>query len=233
MPSAITINLRNDSLTSQEFFFFQRPSNFSAGQKVFTNSLYTQGLLRHSTSGSVLTFSLLLEFNAGVQEQVVAPAWDQPSGRFGAIRTIGLTPPPGGMETHNSTTMSVEPSLGLSVPTYTLGLEVGSFRIVTPPFNPILVNYNAGPAVKTISGGIILSNYVAVPPNAKLDCSPFLVFYVAIGNYPPGTSIDFVSSSTGAAVCDVTPGYSSFDVHYNPDGTWTVKPFALDRVAGP
>lgn len=128
--------------------------------------------------------------------------------------------------------MTVSPSLGLSVPVSTSGPQTGSFRIITPVFNPVLNNYNAGSAVQTLTGGITLSNFVTAQPNSNLDCQPIIIFYVQTGTYTAGTVMNFTSSSATAAVCNATPGYSTFNVQYNADGTWSVTPYALVRMAG-
>ncbi|MBX9932548.1 MAG: hypothetical protein K2Y56_13565 [Methylobacterium sp.] len=226
MPTPITINVKNMSSTPQSFFFFQAPAIYSGGTNVYTNSLYTQTLLPYSTSGAVLTFSLILQFLAGVQQQVSPPVVGQPSGQLAASQPIGLTPAAGGTPTNNTTTMLL-PSLGLTVPVSTQGPQAGSFRIITPPYNPVLQSYNAGSAIQTVSGGVTLSNFVTATPNSNLDCQPVLQFYVATGTYTPGTVMNFTSSSATAALCDATPGYTTFNVAYNADGTWSVTPFAL------
>jgi len=232
MATMITINVRNNSPVLQNFFFFQQPAIYTGGAQVYSNSLYSQALLPYATSGAVLTFSMVLQNYAGVQQQIMPPQVGQPSGQLAAIQPIGLTPAPGGAPTNNATTMTVSPSLGLSVPVTTSGPQQGSFRIITPVFNPVLANYNAGSAVQTLMGGIILSNFVTAQPNTNLDCQPIIKFYVQTGTYTAGTVMNFTASSATAALCDATPGYSSFNVSYNPDGTWTVTPFALVRAAG-
>jgi hypothetical protein len=232
MPTPITINVRNESPITQNFFFFQQPAIYTGGTDVYTNSLYTQALLPYASSGAILSFSVLLQFYAGVEQQVSPPIVGQPSGRLAARQPIGLTPAAGGPPTNNTTTMTVSPSLGLSVPVSTVGPQLGSFRIITPPFNPVLENYNAGSAVQTMVGGITLSNFVVAQPNSNLDCQPIIKFYVQTGTYTPGTVMNFTSSSRTAALCDATPGYSTFDVRYKPDGTWTITPYAVVRTAG-
>lgn len=231
MANPITINVTNNSYSIQNFFFFQQPAAYSGGQQVYTNSLYTQALLPYATSGAVLTFSMIPQNYAGVQQQIQPPQVGQPSGQLAAIQAINLTPAPGGAQTNNTTTMSVSPSLGLSVPVSTTGPQVGTFRIVTPIFNPVHSQYNAGSAVHAISGGITLSNFVTVQPNTNLDCQPTLIFYVQTGSYTPGTVMNFRSSSILAAMCDATPGYTTFNVAYNVDGTWTVRSMALAQMA--
>jgi hypothetical protein len=232
MATTITINVTNMSNVNQNFFFFQKPAIYSGGPQVYTNSLYTQTVLPFETSGSVLSFTMMLQYYAGVNQQVSPPQIGQPSGQLAAIQAINLTPATGGTPTNNTTTMTVSPSLGLSVPVSTQGPQTGSFRIITPPFNPTLTNYNAGSAVRQLSGAITLSNFVTAPPNSNLDCQPVIVFYVNTGNYTPGTVMNFTASSAAAAVCDATPGFTTFNVTYKPDGTWDVIPMAVARMAG-
>ncbi|MCP1850225.1 MULTISPECIES: hypothetical protein [unclassified Bradyrhizobium] len=90
-------------------------------------------------------------------------------------------------------------------------------------------NYNAESALRTLTGGVTFSNFVTAQPNNNLDCQPIRIFYVQTGIYTAGTVMNFTASSATAAVCDATPGYSSFSVVYNANGTWTVEPFALFR----
>jgi hypothetical protein len=231
MPTPITINVTNNSPTLQNFFFFQKPAIYVGGQEVYSNSLYTAPLLPHATSGATLTFSLLLQFYAGVQQQVSPPVVGQSSGQLSAIQPIGLTPAAGGTPTNNTTNMTLTPSLGLSPAITTVGPEVGSFRIVTPTFNPVVDLYNAGSAIQSLTGEVTLSNFVTCPPTSNLDCQPILQFYVQTGNFTPGTVMNFTASSINAALCDATPGYSTFNVTYNADGTWTVAPFALVQTS--
>ena len=231
MATTITINVTNKSTSLQNFFFFQQPAQYSGGAQVYTNSLYSQALLPYDQSGAVLSFSMVLQYYAGAQQQVAPPAVGQPSGQLGAIQPIDLTPAAGGTPTNNTTSMTVSPSLGLSVPTSTQGPQAGSFRIITPVFNPVLTAYNAGSAVQSLSGGITLSNFVTAQPNSNLDCQPIIKFYVQTGTYTAGTVMSFTSSSQGAAICDATPGYTTFNVTYNLNGTWTVKNMASTQLA--
>jgi hypothetical protein len=228
MATMITINVTNNSPTLQDFFFFQGPALYGGGQQVYSNSLYTSALLPYATSGAVLSFTMILQNYAGVQQQVSPPQIGMPSGQLSATQAINVT---GSAPTANTTTMMVSPSLGLSVPVFTSGPQHGSFRIVTPAYNPVLAAYNAGSAVHTLQGGVILSNFVTAQPNINLDCQPTVKFYVQTGTYTPGTVMNITSSSINAALCDATPGYTAFNVSYNPDGTWTVQNFALARDA--
>ena len=224
MSTKITINVTNNSPHPQNLFFFQQPAAYDGGQEVFSNSLYTAPLLPSASSGAVLSFSMNQQFYAGVQQQVSPPVVGQSSGQLSASQPIGLTPKAGGGG-NNTTTMSLIPSLGLTIPVATEGPQTGSFRVVTPTYNPIAA-YNVGSAVRTLVGGISLSNFVSAQPTMNIDCQPVLKFYVAVGTYTPGTVMNFTSSSINAALCDGTQGYASFNVTYNADGTWTVVSFA-------
>jgi hypothetical protein len=228
MATTITINVTNNSPALQNFFFFQQPAQYSGGAQVYTNSLYTAPLLPSSSSGAMLSFTPILQVYAGVQQQGQPPQVGQVSGLLAARQLIDVAPP-GGAPAADTTTMTVSPSLGLSVPVSTGGPPAGSFRIVTPTFNPLLGNYNAGLAVQSISGQIILSNFVTAQPTSNLDCQPAIVFYVATGSYTAGAVINFTQSSTNAAKCDAAPGYTTFNVTYNADGTWAVQPLAVAR----
>jgi hypothetical protein len=231
MATKITINVTNNSPNSQNFFFFQQPAVYSGGPKVYTNSLYSQEVLPYSTSGSVLSFTMILQYYAGVQQQVEPPQIGQPSGQLGAIQAIDLTPASGGTPTKNTTTMTVDPSLGLSPAFTTQDPQSGSFRINTPVYDPALMNYSAGSAVQSLTGAITLSNFVTAQPNTHLDCQPIIKFYVQTGDYTAGTVMNFTSSSATAALCDATPGFTTFNVSYNSNGTWTVKNMVMAQLA--
>ena len=232
MAAPITINVTNGSNTLQNFFFFQQPAQYSATTPVYSNSLYTAPLLPASSSGAVLSFTPILQPYAGVQQQTQPPQVGQLAGLLAARQSIAVAVA-GGAPANDTTTMTVSPSLGLSVPVpSTPGPPAGSFRTVVPTFNPVLANYNAGLAVQSISGQIILSSFVTAQPTSNLDCQPVPVFYVATGSYSAGTVIEFADSSANAARCDTTPGYTTFNVTYNADGTWNVQRLALVRTAG-
>jgi hypothetical protein len=211
----ITINVTNATPMLQDFFFFQQPAKYSGSAPVYTNSLYTEAL----PSNMVLSFTMMLQYYARVQQQVPQPTIGQ-----AASQAIGLTPAPGGTPTANTTHMSVSPSLELSAPVSTIGPRPGSFRIVTPDYDPGLAAYNAGSALPALQGGTTLSNFVTAQPNSNIDCQPVMVFYVQTGIYAPGTVIDFATSSLYAVACDATSGSTTFNVTYNADGTWTVQP---------
>lgn len=221
MADSIQINVRNNSAGVQNFFFFQQPA---LPPGTYSNSLFMQTLLPYANSGAILTFSTSTQIYAGVQQQLNTLVVGARSGELTASQPIEVTS--SGGQAKNTTTMSVSPSLGLSAPVFTSGPPMGCFRIVTPVFNPVLNQYNGGLAMQAKANSIVLSSFMTLAPNVALDCRPVLKFYVQTGSYPAGTVIDFDSVSTSAALCDATPGYSTFSVVYNPDGTWTVTPYA-------
>ncbi|MDG5494189.1 hypothetical protein [Niveispirillum sp. BGYR6] len=230
MATLITINVTNNSPTQQNMFFFQQPSIYVGGSKVYSNSIFTSPLSPSASSGAVLTFQILLQHYAAVQQQVSPPIVGQPSGYSSAIQAIDLAPADGGAPTLDTTYMTVNP-LGLSPPVNSSGPQPGTFRIVTPSYDPILAKYNAGSGVRTSTGGVILSNFVTAEPGKNLDCQPILKFYVQTGTYTPGSVMNFTQSSINAALCDATSGFTTFNVTYNPNGTWSVVPYALARAA--
>jgi hypothetical protein len=101
-------------------------------------------------------------------------------------------------------------------------VQPGAFRIVVPTYDPALQTYNGGSAVKLANGNVVLSNFVTLGPTTNLDCQPILKFYVQTGTYTSGTVMNFSSGSIGAALCDATSGFTTFNVSYNADGTWSV-----------
>ena len=223
MSTLIQINVTNNSPTLQNFFFFQQPAIYTGGPRVYSNSLLSTPILPFGQSGSVYTFLLELQYYAGVQQQFGPPVVGEPSGYMSAMQPIDLTPAQGAVD-NNCTTMQIAPALGLSTPVSNAGVQPGAFRIVSPAYDPSRQQFNGGSAVQLASGKIVLSNFITVQPSQNLDCQPILQFYVGIGNYTSGTVMNFTSSSVGAAMCDATDGYTTFNVTYNPDGSWTVVP---------
>ncbi|CAI1217443.1 Uncharacterised protein [Serratia quinivorans] len=229
MTTLIQINVTNNSPSLKNFFFFQQPSIYTGGVNVYSNSLLSTAILPSSQGGSTYTFLLNLQFYAGVQQQFTPPEVGQPSGYTSAIQAIGLTPAAGGTPVNNCSTMLVNP-LGLTPPTAVQGVQPGAFRIVSPSYNPALYQYNGGSAVKLPNGGIVLSNFVTVDPGSNLDCQPVLKFFVQTGQYTAGTVMNFTSSSVNSALCDATSGFTTFNVTYNADGTWSVVPSVNQTV---
>lgn len=216
-----TINVTNNSATDQSFYFFQKPASFMSSATVYSNSIFCQMLQPYSRSGAVLTFLFQQQYCAGAQTSIQAPTVGQASGYTTASQPIELTE--SGKPSNNTTLMSVEPSLGLAPAVYTAGVPVGAFRIVTPQYNAALVRYNTGLAIKNLQySTVVLSSFITAEPGKNIDCLPTLVFYVQTGSYQAGTTINFAVSAAGAALCDTSSGFTTFDVSYNIDGSWTV-----------
>jgi hypothetical protein len=218
MSTLLTINVQNDEKNTQGFYFFQQPAKYTGGGAVYSNSLFSQTLANYDDSGSILTFQVNMQFYAGIQESTSPPQVGQSSGYLSASRAIDLATSDG--KGNDATTATISP-LGLSVPTNSPGVQAGSFRITTPSFlSPPY--YNVGSAVN-VNGGIVLSNFVEANPAANTDCQPILKYYVQTGQYIPGTVMNFTQSSTTAAVCDFTGGYTVANVILKGDGSWQVS----------
>lgn len=223
MSTLYTINVINESINNQDFYFFQKPAVYTGSEQVYANSIYHATLQPYSKSGATLTFQFLQQYYAGVQSRQSPPLVGQASGFTTAIQPIDLTSADG-TKTNNSTNMSVDPSLGLSPAVYNPNVENGAYRIITPGFNPELSQYNAGLAVKdNTTGAVTLSSYITAEPNKNIDCQPIQIFYVQTGSFEAGSVINFSTSSVGAATCDTTPGYTTFNVTYKIDGSWVVN----------
>ncbi|AVI85419.1 hypothetical protein BTW15_03035 [Pseudomonas syringae pv. tomato] len=230
MAILIRINVVNNSQNLQNLYFFQQPAAYTGGPEVYSNSLLSTPILPTAQGGSSYSFLLNLQYYAGAQQRTEPPALGQPSGFSSAIQPIDLTTAAGGAATNNATTMQVLPALGLSVPANVPAVQAGAFRIKVPTYNPALEQYNGGSAVKIAGGSVVLSNFVTLEPTTNLDCQPILKFYVQTGTYTAGTVMNFTSASIDAALCDATTGFTTFDVSYNADGTWTVNRMASVTV---
>lgn len=219
-----TINVTNNSNSTQGFFFFQVPAVYTGGPTVYSNSLFHSMLQPAASSGSVLTFQMNQQYFAGAQTQMAPPTTGHVSGGTTASQPVNLTPA-SGTGTGNATNMSVDP-LGLSLPYSQSGVQPGAFRIVAPTYNPNADgDFNIGSAIQNANGGpATVSNFITAKPNQFVDCQPVLIFYVQTGSYTAGQVINFTSASNMAASCDTTTGHTTFNVTYNVDGTWTVSP---------
>ncbi|NMH66588.1 hypothetical protein [Shewanella salipaludis] len=224
MSMQYRINVTNKSSSTQSFFFFQAQGRYKGDPTVYSNSLYQASLPPSFGSGAVLTFEINAQPCAGAQTQVSAPTLGRASGSTTACQPIELATA-SGANTNDCTYLSVSP-LGLSTPEPASGVQAGAFRIVAPVYNPNTVgNFNIGLAMQDTDGGpAIISNFVVAQPNQSIDCQPVSSFYVQVGKYAPGQIFDFASESISAARCDMSMGYTSFNVVYNVDGTWAVMP---------
>ncbi|SFT78001.1 hypothetical protein SAMN05192562_10253 [Kosakonia arachidis] len=223
MSTQLKFNLTNHSEHLQDFYFFQQPAVYTGGSKVYSNSIQSIPLAPYSYSASTFTLLINMQFFAGAQQSFTPPVVGQQSGYLSAIRAVDLTPADTSAAQNNSTTLSVNP-FGLAVPVADPHAQPGSFRFVSPVFDPTLNNINAGSALQLADGSVILSNFTTLLPNQNLDCQPILKFYIQTGSYEAGTVMNFTSSSITAALCDATEGENTFDVTYNADGTWIVVP---------
>ena len=221
MSTLLTINVTNLQSQTQEFFFFQQPAVYSGGQSVYSNSLFSQSLGSSSSTGSILTFQVNMQYYAGIQQASSVPSVGTSSGYSSASRAIDLAPAAGSSSQPNDSTIATISPLGLSQPAYTSGVEPGAFRITTPSFTAPPY-YNVGSAV-SVNGGIVLSNFVQVNPDNNTDCQPILKYYVQTGSYTPGSVMDFTQSSVNAALADFTGGYTICNVSLNADGTWSTQ----------
>ena len=219
MSTLLTINVKNLEPQTQGFFFFQQPAIYAGGPTVYSNSLYEQSLGNYSSTGSILTFQVNMQYYAGIQEAHSTPAVGQSSGYSSASRAIDLAPADGS-PANDFTQATVSPALGLSTPTHADGVQAGAFRIATPAFSSPPF-YNVGSAVE-VNGGITLSNFVQSNPQSNTDCEPILKYYVATGQYTAGTVMDFTQSSQTAGLCDFTGGYTVIDISLGANGTWQV-----------
>jgi hypothetical protein len=217
MSTFLTINVTNNEAT-QGFYFFQQPAIYTGGEQVYSNSLYSQTLANYSASGSQLTFQVNLQYYAGIQEANTKPQVGQSSGYSSASRAIDLATKD---HTGNDSTIASLNPLSLSAPANNPGVQEGAFRITTPVFSAPPY-YNVGSAVN-VNGGIVLSNFVQANPNSNTDCQPILQYYVATGQYTPGSVMNFTQTSATAALCDFTGGYTVANVTRNKDGSWSVS----------
>lgn len=224
MSTLLTINVTNNAAQNNNFFFFQKPAIYVGGQQVYSNSLYQRLLKPFNSSGTILTFQSNVQYYAAVQEaSSAAPPVGNSSGYQSSIQAINLTA--SGSQASNSTTMTYDSStkaLGLTPPTYDSNVQPGAFRINTAQYNSPPTFFNAGSAVM-VNGGIVLSNFINAQPQVIIDCQPILTFYVSTGTYTPGTVMNFTQSAQQAALCDFTPGYTTANVTYNNNGTWSVN----------
>lgn len=219
MSTLLTINVVNDQAVNNTFFFFQQPAIYVGNSTVYSNSLFSE-LLAPSNLGATLTFQSNIQYYAGVQQTNNAvPIPGQQNGFASAIQPINLTAK--GSTDPNATIMTPTP-LSLSQATYKDGVEPGAFRILTGTYQPPAQQFYAGSAVSA-NGSIVLSNYVLAEPQQNIDCQPILKFYVATGNYTAGANMNFTQSSLNAALCDFTGGYTTANVSYNTDGSWTIN----------
>ncbi len=73
----LTIHVKNEASFTQNFYFFQQPSEFTGGRP-YSNSLFTSPLANYPQSGAMLTFQVPAQLYAfaqtGQQIQVGQPS---------------------------------------------------------------------------------------------------------------------------------------------------------------
>jgi hypothetical protein len=226
MSTTYTITVQNKSPNPQGLYFFQKPAIYTGGAEVYANSIGFRNIPGYQ--GGVIAqvkFVLMEQYYAGAQTQTSPPQVGVAQTSAIAAAEIDITKASG--QSDNMTKMSIDNNmLSLSPASYDAGVQKGAFRIVTPAFDPNLEHYNIGLASVTGDGNVVLSNFITAPPSKNVDAQPVVIFYVNTGNYTPGTTINFTSSSVSAAICDATSGQTDFMVTYEANGTWTVAPTA-------
>ncbi|SDQ16766.1 hypothetical protein [Pseudovibrio sp. Tun.PSC04-5.I4] len=217
MPTLLTIHVKNLTPTPRKFFIFQKPAIYVGGQKVYTNSAYSQELAPSTPDNEkLLTFQVNMQFHAGLQQAHSTPVVGESSGYETSSVKIDIAPIKG--TAADSTKATLDP-LGLSNAVFDKDVQKGAFRIYVPPFAPNK-HYNVGSAVETGDGSNVLSNFIPAEASVAVDCEPILQFYVATGDYTPGTVMDFTEKGENAALCDFTGGYDVINITMKDNGTW-------------
>lgn len=224
MATLLKIIVKNGQNNPNNFFFFQQPSVYIGGPKVYSNSIYARSL-PPSNQGSSITMQANLQFYAAVQEaNTSTPPIGEVSGFESAVQPIDLAAKGNDPKHLDCATMTWDQdskSLGLQQPVNTEGVQDGAFRIITATYKPSLTPFNAGSAVM-INGNVVLSNFVVASPQTNVDAQPILKYYVQSGTYQAGTVMNFSVSSVKAALCDFTGGYAQALVTYTDKGDWDV-----------
>ncbi|WP_245270643.1 hypothetical protein [Rhizobium sp. Pop5] len=229
--SSYQIIVRNQSQTTQYFYIFQKQAAFPSlpSPSVLASSLGCQSVGNYTSSGAQISFGLDSQVYAGAlstgkavpPSQFVAlitlDATRSIVGSTTAARPMTLTTSTGSPD--NCTSMSLDP-LGLSLPAYQSGVPVGGFAVNVPTYTPLPVpELYCGVAALNSDEAIILSSFVAPAPNAVMTCIPKQIFFVKTGYQPPGSAVSY--DETNAARCDFTTGYTTFNVTYNANGTFS------------
>ncbi|WP_019868569.1 hypothetical protein [Methylovulum miyakonense] len=226
MGSFYTIKIKNESFLNQNFVIFQQPAVYVGGWQVYVNAVFDGSLRPFYSDGGLLIFQCLQHCYAGAQVAVPSLQPGQSTGYMTAGQAIDVTPQSGVSNNSTNLNLSINP-LGLDSPTHAEGVREGAYRIVTPSFDPISSPINVGLAIKhPASDSYILSSFIQAQPLSNIDCQPIAKFYITTGNdYQAGQLINPESLEKlleSAAICDATQGSDTFDVTYNPDGSWTV-----------
>lgn len=227
-----TILVRNNATSQQYFNVYQRQASFGpAGSftSIYSNSLGCQVVGNYAQTGAQIRFSFDGPVYAAALSTMPAP----PPSAFINARSASRQVVTSSLATQsvdisgagtpaNCTNLSVSP-LGLSAPAYSAAVPSGSFGINVPSFNPTPnPQLFCGVAMDTTDIGPVLSSYISPAPSSLMTCAPQPKFYVQTGYIPTGQPI--TANAVNAALCDFTPGYLSYTVIYNANGTFTTEP---------
>jgi hypothetical protein len=221
MATTYLITVENHSPSAQNFFFFQEPAVYSGGSKVFINSISNKKLPAYDPKEQTqIQFNLIKQYSAGVQEQLSPPKIGV--AQTGLISQVQIDITEVGKTTNNCTEVVFD-ELYLTPPKNEDGVQNGAFRIKTPSFNPNEHCINVGLGGINDKQNVILTSFINGEPNKNVDVQPIMKFYINVGDYIAGCTVNFTTSSRNAALCDATDGKTNFKVIYNADGTWDVN----------
>ena len=219
MTTTYTVNIFNGSTSPQNFFVFQQPSVFSLAGTVYSNSL-GQGNLDGYNPQRIqpFVFSMTTQYYAG---SLIA------QGTIGVQGTYLGYPVAVLIDLEQMTDLTfinnnTQPDLSIPVPD--TKPQGGAFDIVTPTFQNGSITAPIGLAGVGSGGVPLLSSFIIAQPQKRVYVQPVVKFYVQTGQFLPGTTVNFGTQSTNAALCDATSGTTTFGVNYNNDGSWTVTP---------
>ncbi|MVA27314.1 hypothetical protein V6582_00130 (plasmid) [Agrobacterium vitis] len=233
MPTYSTIVIENGSATDMTFFVFQEQASFVglAEPRVWSNCLATGLLATQEKSGAQLIIALDRSIRVGATRHARSMGGYRlgtPSvsggeiiSRVNALQPVSLASAREQDEPANHVILTVDP-LGLSAATHRTGLRTGAFGLQVPPFAAEHVDdLLCGNAMLDQNGVIVLSSFIAPPPNIELEISPVPVFYVRPGAAEVGQPVHY--DTVYAARCDFTSGSKVITVHFNGDGTFEVS----------
>lgn len=225
-----TIVVRNMSATTQYFHVFQQQATFHpavAASSILSGSLGCQAVGNYDATGASIDFEMGAEIYAGAIS--TAPA--VPPSRSARARTMvkvastnvvrAIDLASGSTTALDCTTLSVSP-LGMSSPVNQTGIAEGAFGVNVPSYTPTPdPQLYCGLATINGNGSVLLSSYIAPPPNATMTCAPTQIFYVKTGYKADGDVVAY--DTTNAASCDFTTGYTRMNVTYNANGTFSTQ----------
>ncbi len=202
-----TIQIVNASQYAQNFFLFSSPPTLSWSSQIYQNALaQSQDVGPQTTVTYTIKNSV---FASCVQTQ------NDQNPQVAISKSVAMDI---SSATNNCATFSPNP-FNLTVST-DASVQKGWFRITTSSYSPGNPSYiGIGYLVDGISS---FAAGVEAEPSKNLDVEPIVKFYVATGDYTPGTLANFVEASKTAACFDFTGmGSVTMRSDYQPNGTWT------------